>query len=59
MTLSTDRLPTPPQFGLPTQDDGSRDDALMGTVRFAKGPMSPEDDPAAFAAKLHEILDEV
>lgn len=25
---------------------------------FAKGPMSPDNDPAAFAAKLREVLDE-
>lgn len=106
--------PDPARFGLPTEDDGSRDDALLGRnlkippfepdldglrssrVRivpaigaqgegtlarrggealakelgmepvvfpgdhggFAKSPMSPENDPAAFAAKLREVLDE-
>lgn len=106
--------PDPAQFGLPTEDDGSRDDALLSrnlkmppfrpdldalrssTVRivpatgvdgegtfarrggealakelgveptvfpgghggFAKGPMSPDGDPAAFAAKLRAVLDE-
>ena len=106
--------PDPAQFGLPTEDDGSRDDALLGRnlrippfepdldelrssrVRivpaigtlgegtlarrggealanelglepvvfpgdhggFARGPMSLENDPAAFAATLREVLDD-
>jgi pimeloyl-ACP methyl ester carboxylesterase len=106
--------PDPAQFGLPTTDDGSRDDALLsrnlamppfepdlealrrspvrivpatgaeweGTLArrggealakelgvepvvfpgdhagFAVGPMSPNNDPAAFAAMLREVLDE-
>lgn len=106
--------PDPAPFGLPTEDDGSRDDALLSrnlrippfqpdlaalrssTVRivpatgtdgegtlarrggealakelgiepivfpgghggFSKGPMSPDSDPAAFAAKLRAVLDE-
>ena len=104
--------PGPAQFGLPTEDDSSRDDALLSrnlrippfepdldalrssTVRivpaigamgegtlarrggealakklgrepvvfpgdhggFTKSPMSPDNDPAAFAAKLREVL---
>ncbi len=106
--------PDPARFGLPTEDDGARNDALLGRnlrippfepdldglrssrVRivsavgaqgegtlarrggealakelglepvvfpgdhggFAQGPMSPENDPVAFAAKLREVLDE-
>lgn len=106
--------PDPAQFGLPTADDGSRDDALLArnlrippfepdldalrssTVRivpaigtdgegtlarrggealakelgtepvvfpgdhggFTKNPMSPDNDPAAFAAKLRTVLDQ-
>ncbi|MFE6647687.1 alpha/beta fold hydrolase [Nocardioides sp. NPDC057772] len=106
--------PDPAAFGLPTEDDGSRDDALLsrnlamppfepdlaalrassvrivpatgaeweGTLArrggealatelgvepevfpgdhggFAMSPMSPDNDPAAFAAKLREILDD-
>lgn len=106
--------PDPARFGLPTADDGSRDDALLGRnlrippfepdldalrsspVRivpatgaqgagtlarrggealarelgrgptvfpgdhggFAQGPMSPHNDPTAFAATLREVLDE-
>ncbi|NGN93958.1 alpha/beta hydrolase [Nocardioides sp. KC13] len=106
--------PDPAAFGLPTEDDGSRDDALLsrnlamppfepdldalrassvrivpatgaeweGTLArrggealaaelgvepevfpgdhggFAVSPMSPDNDPAAFAAKLREILDD-
>lgn len=106
--------PDPATFGLPTEDDGSRDDALLsrnlamppfqpdldalrasavrivpatgtaweGTLArrggealaaelgvepevfpgdhggFAVSPMSPDNDPAAFAAKLREVLDD-
>lgn len=106
--------PDPAQYGLPTQDDGSRDDALLGRnlriapfepdldalrsspVRivpavgtqgvgtlarrggealasqlgmdpvvfpgdhagFSAGPMSPDNDPTAFAARLIAILDD-
>lgn len=104
--------PDPVQFGLPTEDDGSRDDALLGhnlriapfepdlealrnsPVRivpavgahshgtlpprggvaladglgidpitfpgdhtgFGRGPMSPDNDPAAFATVLEDVL---
>ncbi|MGN6576602.1 MAG: alpha/beta fold hydrolase [Nocardioides sp.] len=106
--------PDPAAFGLPTEDDGSRDDALLsrnlaippfepdlealraaavrivpavgtegaGTLArrggealarelgvepvvfpgdhggFTESPMSPSNDPAAFAAKLREVLDQ-
>jgi hypothetical protein len=75
--------PNPAAFGLPTTDDGSRDDPLLSRNLamppfepaalakelgveplvfpgdhggFTVTPMSPDNDPAAFAARLRDVL---